>query len=45
MEAFKTSMLQDIEALRKPEIDGLLLPIIKRIGAERKYKLISQITV
>ena len=31
MEAFKTSMLQDIEALRKPEIDGILLPIIKRL--------------
>jgi 2-dehydropantoate 2-reductase len=28
---FRTSMLQDIQSLKKPEIDGILLPIIKKI--------------
>jgi 2-dehydropantoate 2-reductase len=38
MKTFKTSMLQDIEALKKPEIDGMLLPIIRRLEGNGNYK-------
>ncbi len=34
--SFKTTMLQDVEALKRPEIDGILMPIIKRL--EKKGK-------
>lgn len=40
MKSYKAILLQDIEALKIPEIDGLLLPIIKRlekIGDNKSY--------
>ena len=37
--SFKTSMLQDVEALKRPEIDGLLMPIIKRLEKKGKNKI------
>lgn len=37
LEDYKTSMLQDIEKLRNPEIDGILLPVIKRLNGKAHY--------
>ncbi len=49
LENFKTSMLQDIEKGKKPEIDGILGPVIRKLNKVGKkapysdslYKLIS----
>lgn len=37
LEDYKTSMLQDIEKLRNPETDGILLPVIKRLNGNAPY--------
>lgn len=37
LEDYKTSMLQDIEKLRNPEVDGILLPVIKRLNGKAYY--------
>lgn len=38
MKTFKTSMFQDIEALKRPEIDGILLPVINRLEKKGNFK-------
>lgn len=37
LEDYKTSMLQDIEKLRNPEIDGILLPVTNRLKEKAPY--------
>jgi 2-dehydropantoate 2-reductase len=37
LEDYKTSMLQDIEKLRNPEIDGILMPVINRLNGMAYY--------
>ncbi|MCB4205417.1 2-dehydropantoate 2-reductase [Deferribacterales bacterium Es71-Z0220] len=37
LEDYKTSMLQDIEKLRNPEVDGILLPVINRLEGKAYY--------
>lgn len=37
LENYKTSMLQDIQKGKKPEIDGILLPVIDRLKDDAPY--------